>query len=585
MHLLLGVLLPLILVPLTNSHCVHDKIKYTPQYANVGSDEGFLKDSNNANQRHLDEYQSIRIKADYSNMKLQDSTLDYYIRYGLMPAAINYWSQALKVKRISGALTLDANSCYQTTVPTMIRTVGVNADLILFVTANPSQDAFLAWAVACFVSKDTNRPVAGQININPNYMKATDPRKFQSQLATVMHEMVHILGFSQSLFSFYINPVTKSVLGQANVIREVTRVGQTISTIVLDKVVDRAKLYFNCPSLDGLDLEDEGDSASIGSHWERKLLFNELMTASDIPDARITEFTLALLEGSGWYTPDYTMAEPMTWGKGLGCSFINSPCIDSTSKLPAFKEFCGPAVKEGCFYGNRYRGYCGFGTGTPDEYNYWGNSTISKDMFSNGCPYFLPYSNGDCENATGIGSTILSEAFGTGSKCFQVTLAKQTVANNAFPNIQSSCYKSQCNLVSANTYELHITVGNQTVVCTDSAGDKSVSGYFGVLKCPIASDFCKLQSEKFCENACSGRGTCASDKQCVCMDGWTGKDCSQPIELPQCSRCNNSKNDLTSCYGDDCLCKGIENCKTSSAIILNFYTIFGLLVIFAYILF
>jgi hypothetical protein len=37
------------------------------------------------------------------------------------------------------------------------------------------------------------------------------------------------------------------------------------------------------------------------------------MTASQMDDFRITEITLALLESTGWYTPDYSMAEPCIW--------------------------------------------------------------------------------------------------------------------------------------------------------------------------------------------------------------------------------------------------------------------------------
>ena len=48
-------------------------------------------------------------------------------------------------------------------------------------------------------------------------------------------------------------------------------------------------------------LEDEGTSGSLGSHWERVILENEYMTASGIShDAAISNFTLKLLDDSGW---------------------------------------------------------------------------------------------------------------------------------------------------------------------------------------------------------------------------------------------------------------------------------------------
>lgn len=48
---------------------------------------------------------------------------------------------------------------------------------------------------------------------------------------------------------------------------------------------------------------------SKGSHWERRLVYNELMTASLSEDPSISEITLSLLEDSGWYKPNYDMVE------------------------------------------------------------------------------------------------------------------------------------------------------------------------------------------------------------------------------------------------------------------------------------
>ena len=46
------------------------------------------------------------------------------------------------------------------------------------------------------------------------------------------------------------------------------------------KVTEYARTYYKCPSLTGMRLEDEGESESLGSHWERIILENEYMTAS-----------------------------------------------------------------------------------------------------------------------------------------------------------------------------------------------------------------------------------------------------------------------------------------------------------------
>ncbi len=60
------------------------------------------------------------------------------------------------------------------------------------------------------------------------------------------------------------------------------------------------------PSIEAVDLEDQGGSGSQSSHFERSMLYNEMMIASSIPDAAFSDFSLALLEDSGWYKSDYS---------------------------------------------------------------------------------------------------------------------------------------------------------------------------------------------------------------------------------------------------------------------------------------
>lgn len=85
-------------------------------------------------------------------------------------------------------------------------------------------------------------------------------------------------------------------------------------------------------------LEDEGSSGSLGSHWERIVLENEFMTASGISgDAAISNFTLKLLDDSGWYQVNYSKVDPIFWGKGRGCNFFSKAC--NASENTNFTEF------------------------------------------------------------------------------------------------------------------------------------------------------------------------------------------------------------------------------------------------------
>lgn len=149
------------------------------------------------------------------------------------------------------------------------------------------------------------------------------------------------------------------------------------------------------------------------------------MTASTIQDARVSQFSLALLEGTGWYQANYSMAEPMTYGQGKGCDFLNTPCISKTTNQPAFAEFCSPLTTAGCSWTGRGAGSCGASTiKTSSSLNsavdYWNNKTVVNDAFSDNCPTFSIYSNIDCEDSTLQTTSTLPgyEFYGMGGKCF-----------------------------------------------------------------------------------------------------------------------------------------------------------------------
>lgn len=78
--------------------------------------------------------------------------------------------------------------------------------------------------------------------------------------------------------------------------------------MILPNVIEYARTYFNCPTTWGVPLEDNGGPSTAGSHWERTTFGNEAMTGSDFPGEVFSLFTFKLLEGSGWYLPNYDYA-------------------------------------------------------------------------------------------------------------------------------------------------------------------------------------------------------------------------------------------------------------------------------------
>mmetsp|Transcript_19831 Transcript_19831/g.16984 ORF Transcript_19831/g.16984 Transcript_19831/m.16984 type:complete len:159 (-) Transcript_19831:132-608(-) len=158
------------------------------------------------------------------------------------------------------------------------------------------------------------------------------------------------------------------------------------------------------------------------------------MTPTIQLDARLSDFTLALLEATGWYIPNYNMSEPISWGKSRGCDFITTTCIDTDTGVPRWPEFCSDADYNGCYWGHEYKGRCGITTKGLDysEYNYWHNFTASSDDFSNNCPYWDTFETPiSCKDTTQTSSTYFDEVFGMNSRCFVNTLADESSFGSA----------------------------------------------------------------------------------------------------------------------------------------------------------
>jgi len=247
-------------------------------------------------------------------------------------------------------------------------------------------------------------------------------------------------------------------------------------------------------------MENSGSDATAGSHFERRMFAFEVMTSGLIYQQSYSQFTLALLEGSGWYVPDYDYADVYWFGQGQGCNFLFDSC---SSANDVFSEFC-TGDSQGCTNQGRGGGYC------------------QTDVRSDGCKFVHPVVDYDCENpgAASYGRLSSLQTFGrdAGSKCFSGTLSGTTKAESTV----SFCFKYNC-VGSGSDTKVEVTVGSETLTCSRE-GSLSVSGYGGMINCPDPLSFCQTIGQKVCSRGCMGRGTC-SDGKCVCKEGFTGIDC------------------------------------------------------------
>jgi leishmanolysin len=73
--------------------------------------------------------------------------------------------------------------------------------------------------------------------------------------------------------------------------------GVDVFKIITPTVLKKARATFGWDSLDGVELESQGGLSTAGSHWEKRVMFNEFMTPdADVDDVVYSDINMALLE-------------------------------------------------------------------------------------------------------------------------------------------------------------------------------------------------------------------------------------------------------------------------------------------------
>ncbi|XP_041482025.1 uncharacterized protein LOC121429156 isoform X5 [Lytechinus variegatus] len=206
----------------------------------------------------------------------------------------------------------------------------------------------IAYASACYLDDVSDRPIAGFMNICPLGLQLVRERL----LSVIQHEIFHALGFSHGLYAFFrdkdgepLTPRESNGLPPFNsdtgvyqwsdqVIKELSiswespggTAQRAVQALVTPNIVREARAHFGCPTLAGLEIEDGGGAGTALSHFEKRILATESMNGYLAPVSAFSRMTLALLEDTGWYIPDYDQADRLNWGKDLGCDFVQKSC-------------------------------------------------------------------------------------------------------------------------------------------------------------------------------------------------------------------------------------------------------------------
>lgn len=436
--------------------------------------------------------------------------------------------------------------------------------LLLYVSAKQTarcrRDQTIAYAAHCAQDSKMDRPVAGHANLCPNSI-STDPKDLKSLIATVKHELTHVLGFSVSLFAYFrdqygkplterdsspglipVDPKTGYAKWSDRVIKKIVRsdwvngegvVDKEVHIIVTPTVVREVRNHFNCSTLKGAELEDQGSDGTSMTHWEKRLFENEAMTGTHTQNSVYSRLTLAVLQDTGWYVANFSKAEKLDWGQNLGCEFAKQSCKSWINKRrslgQSIRPFCdrvkGDLLQIACTEDRSSKAVCNmkyFKDPLPAAYRnfdhldgvsnaslaHYGGSVDLADF----CPFIQEFT-WQAQNVTTRGSRCdhmtnhlesernpSLEHHGPQTKCFEHGRRweqRSCMFKRHWHHYGAGCYKYSC-----SNGHISVTVGNHTYGCyypnqkihIEQLLDQWL--YNGTLLCPACEKICPAKSCK-----------------------------------------------------------------------------------------
>lgn len=201
-----------------------------------------------------------------------------------------------------------------------------SADLVISVALRPNSPGskLLGSAFMQQVSLETGRPIIGGMYLNPFYIPK-EPQDVNSldrfYFTVLLHEVVHVLGFSKMAMKYWINRKTgkhyKEPINKIT-IKKYHKTFYLLSTPEATKFAERrfGIKHFSGNNKIGIELENVGKGSSILSHPESRVYLSELTCGTFVGYIFISNLTLCVLYDTGWYDVNFSMAEPYPWGSG-----------------------------------------------------------------------------------------------------------------------------------------------------------------------------------------------------------------------------------------------------------------------------
>lgn len=443
-------------------------------------------------------FEAIRIYYDYNTLDNQNS-VSLAFRNNIkqiLSLSKSSFESLLMVRRFRNKMTIPICNNDALNISSKVQQ-GIEADLVIFpyVDTNYTGTLYEAYASPCILSSDTKRPVAGYIAFT-QILKISNKNWLLYYTILAMHELSHVLVFSPNLFPFYIDENGKNI-PMNKIIKKTIVNGLERTLIITPTVLKKAKKHFNCSDIEGVELENQGNAGTAGSHWEGRIMLTDYMIGASYDEMTLSEITLGLFEDSGWYKVNYYTGGLFRFGKNEGCSFLNSTCVtNSRSNFP--NEYCDQKYSPQCTNGRLSKGICyysEYNENLNSAYQYFLTSRRTGGLLlADYCPVSqvppdnTTLLNWGCSNGLSSYPADLGEVISAESICFISSLISQnSMLNTYFRNKRAICHKYQCDY--ANNV-LYVIINEKKIKCNSAIGTTKVDGYYGEIECPQFNNVC-----------------------------------------------------------------------------------------------
>jgi hypothetical protein len=255
--------------------------------------------------------------------------------------------------------------------------------------------------------------------------------------------------------------------------------GHNVAVSTRPTVLSFTQTYFNCSALLGAEFENEGGATlSSSSHWERRIWFEEAMTASY--GSQISGLTLAFLQDINvGYTIDRSKAEPMFFGHNAGCGMHQNLCTTTLGgQGTLFCNASADSTTETCTYDFGAIGTC-----------------VAAVPYLDSCDMVMPETDKQCSlTAAGKPDDVkYPNTYSPTSRCFQ-GIGVRRADFTPSPADGPRCLVAQC----AGGQVMFQVPNNATYAVCGAAGSLAAvpgSEYVGQVVCPAAAAMCEALAD------------------------------------------------------------------------------------------